>query len=535
MNDNGFIYVLINPSMPGMLKIGKTNRDPNIRLSELSNPTGIPTPFFLAYTTTFYNCTEAEKMIHAILGKIGERVSDNREFFKAELNDAINAILEAKKIDENREENILNPTKEILFSTDDNDSNINSIKPIWEESFTLAENYYYGNDDFLQDYEEALNLYKQAANLGAHKAYYMIGKMYKEGKGCSKDLTNSLKYFKKGASKNVMYCYAEMATVYQEEGHLDNAFKCWNKYIESQIFLEIINDNDLVLKTLYLFSYTYLCIIHNEYELDKLKIRLTELSDDLKMQLNESIHDYTDNFLELILSSDESVESVLPLIKIIPQFRELIYEYNPVKKNGEMTDSERIELKLDLEASNLAINGHPYEAIDLYLKAIDQGSKYAPQRLAELYSSSHYEGLDIDIKKAIHYLNIGVNMGNDNCYWHLGCIYDSDLNNYKKALNYWFKYFNSNAYTKNDENIIFHHTFKDLCTFNFIEKCYSKNDKTSLKRFISLLRSFPSEIKTFIKKESLKLINKNIKDQKYDQKYEGHYLNNIREYSRMIF
>src|SRR5688572_6679317 len=53
----GYLYVLINPSLPGLVKIGKTNRDPEQRAAELSAATGVPTPFVLVYDAFFQNCS----------------------------------------------------------------------------------------------------------------------------------------------------------------------------------------------------------------------------------------------------------------------------------------------------------------------------------------------------------------------------------------------------------------------------------------------------------------------------------------------
>ena len=49
MSDKGYVYVLVNPSMEGYVKIGKTKRKPEVRVQELSQATGVPTPFILAY------------------------------------------------------------------------------------------------------------------------------------------------------------------------------------------------------------------------------------------------------------------------------------------------------------------------------------------------------------------------------------------------------------------------------------------------------------------------------------------------------
>jgi hypothetical protein len=48
MLDPGYIYVLINQSMEGFIKVGKTARDPKERAKELSQATGVPTPFMVA-------------------------------------------------------------------------------------------------------------------------------------------------------------------------------------------------------------------------------------------------------------------------------------------------------------------------------------------------------------------------------------------------------------------------------------------------------------------------------------------------------
>jgi T5orf172 domain len=46
---SGYVYILINTSFDGMIKVGRTTRDPQERARELSWATGIPTPFRVAY------------------------------------------------------------------------------------------------------------------------------------------------------------------------------------------------------------------------------------------------------------------------------------------------------------------------------------------------------------------------------------------------------------------------------------------------------------------------------------------------------
>lgn len=84
----GYIYVLTNRSMPGLVKVGKTVRDPLTRMNELSGATGVPTPFELAFTLQFDDCHTAERRIHQLLSERGTRVSNRREFFQVSPNTA---------------------------------------------------------------------------------------------------------------------------------------------------------------------------------------------------------------------------------------------------------------------------------------------------------------------------------------------------------------------------------------------------------------------------------------------------------------
>lgn len=92
-----FIYVLENPSMPGIVKIGRTDRTVSERVSELSSHTGVPTQFIVVKEYSVADSVVAENKIHERLSEY--RVSENREFFKLPAEDAamiIDSILENK-------------------------------------------------------------------------------------------------------------------------------------------------------------------------------------------------------------------------------------------------------------------------------------------------------------------------------------------------------------------------------------------------------------------------------------------------------
>lgn len=104
--NHGYVYILSNPSMPGLLKIGMTRFDPSRRVQELSSATGVPTPFQLIYYREFNNCVAAEFEAHSILAAKGLRYNDQREFFSIDTVEAINTILSLQ--DEDIEHPLIN-------------------------------------------------------------------------------------------------------------------------------------------------------------------------------------------------------------------------------------------------------------------------------------------------------------------------------------------------------------------------------------------------------------------------------------------
>lgn len=91
-NENlGIVYVLTNPAMPGLVKIGKTARESvDARLRELYS-TGVPVPFECAYAGRIEDEGKVEKAFHLAFGPY--RINSRREFFKIEPEQAI-ALLE---------------------------------------------------------------------------------------------------------------------------------------------------------------------------------------------------------------------------------------------------------------------------------------------------------------------------------------------------------------------------------------------------------------------------------------------------------
>lgn len=94
----GYLYLLVNPSMEGLIKVGKTVRNPRERAKELGSATGVPTPFILVFDLYVEDCARAEEHVHTELEQKGYRVSENREFFSAPSSEAIKIMLQAQKL-----------------------------------------------------------------------------------------------------------------------------------------------------------------------------------------------------------------------------------------------------------------------------------------------------------------------------------------------------------------------------------------------------------------------------------------------------
>jgi hypothetical protein len=86
----GYIYVLTNPLMPDVVKIGFTERSVGERAVELSAGTGVALPFDIIASFPVREPASVEKQIHEMLAH--RRVSAKREFFSITASEAIKEI-----------------------------------------------------------------------------------------------------------------------------------------------------------------------------------------------------------------------------------------------------------------------------------------------------------------------------------------------------------------------------------------------------------------------------------------------------------
>ena len=75
-----WVYVLSNPTQPGILKIGYTKLTPDERAKQISAATGVALPYEVTWAFRCFNGEQMEGEVHRALEKY--RVNSQREFFQ---------------------------------------------------------------------------------------------------------------------------------------------------------------------------------------------------------------------------------------------------------------------------------------------------------------------------------------------------------------------------------------------------------------------------------------------------------------------
>ena len=85
-----WVYILSNPALPNMLKIGYTKNEPEVRAKQISASTGVALPYKVEWAFQCFNGEQLEQEVHVELASY--RVNQNREFFDIPLAEAQEAI-----------------------------------------------------------------------------------------------------------------------------------------------------------------------------------------------------------------------------------------------------------------------------------------------------------------------------------------------------------------------------------------------------------------------------------------------------------
>lgn len=230
----GYIYVLINPAMPGLSKVGKTTRLPTERLLELSAPSGVPSPFILAYQQPVADCHTAEIWVHRELERGGYRLTERREFFQAPLHVIVQVVSQAADL-----ASPVNDDEPVLSIQSPGAAKVSS------ELYELGMQYIEGTDSVLRDCGKGLKIVEQSAEMGHTWACSQIGSIYSYGlHGARKDSSKALGFFKKSVANGAWHDLASMAGIFLEAGQKSAAIKHWKLFFEAA-YNERGDDRDL--------------------------------------------------------------------------------------------------------------------------------------------------------------------------------------------------------------------------------------------------------------------------------------------------
>lgn len=85
-----WVYILSNPTTPGLLKIGYTKKLPEERAKQISSATGVALPYKVEWAYQCFNGETVERQVHYKLKSY--RVNNNKEFFQINLEEAKKVI-----------------------------------------------------------------------------------------------------------------------------------------------------------------------------------------------------------------------------------------------------------------------------------------------------------------------------------------------------------------------------------------------------------------------------------------------------------
>lgn len=174
----GYIYVLANSSLPGLVNVGMSATPSPTGTNEFSAEAGLATPFRVVFEDYFDDGHVTEAVIHSALANRGLRVTNTKQFFRASVSEVLTTIA--------------------------------SISPPFGKRSPDASVV----DDFL-DVE----------------ADDVAGNLF-EGNHVGKDTLIALNFYKKGAKRGYNVCYAEMAKIFIDTRHTANARKSLFRFVD---------------------------------------------------------------------------------------------------------------------------------------------------------------------------------------------------------------------------------------------------------------------------------------------------------------
>jgi hypothetical protein len=215
MMAHGWIYVLVNSSIPGLNKVGRTDRSSQLRVAELSAATGVATPFVLAFQQEFPDSRLAERAVHAELDRRRLRVSPNREFFRGEPAEIIRVVLQVA-----------------------NDTGRPSPADIGRSAADLldeGDRYFSGDGGVAKDLRRAIECWRVAAYQGSILAPERLGTFYSNYQiGGEVDRCRAQDHLNQGLRLGNYYCYIPLAALHARDGRCAEFSTAWSLFFRAR-------------------------------------------------------------------------------------------------------------------------------------------------------------------------------------------------------------------------------------------------------------------------------------------------------------
>jgi hypothetical protein len=254
MREAGHIYAMVNPSLPGLVKIGKTTGEPQSRAEELSKATGVATPFFAAFSIEVPDCHTAEQYVHSLLESKGFNRISNREFFEISLSTAVELLIQAKQKLQEEDVRLPSNAQEAASAASEGQDDDPARRHPGAAIFQKALDTYHGWQGEVEDRREAQKLFRRATALNFPPAFVALAGCFESEAielasggnlhGEQQFREKAFEILREGARRGHGRCYVELARLYTGSGvkwdprrDPENATKCWRKYFQSSTFI----------------------------------------------------------------------------------------------------------------------------------------------------------------------------------------------------------------------------------------------------------------------------------------------------------
>ena len=223
----GYVYVLTNDAMPGLVKIGRSE-DVKTRIDKLSSHTGVPVRFTRKFCCEVQNCEEVETVLHNALKPY--RINPDREFFKIDPEQAIWNLL---RLAAEQGDLICQVNLGLMYANGQGvpEDTVEAVR--WHLAAAISA---LSGWKMSPDEKEAVRWYREAAEKGYPLGQSNLGTMFRDGRGVTQNDSEAVYWFYRAAQQGNPNGQANLGFMYQTgrgvELNRDEAIKWYRRAAE---------------------------------------------------------------------------------------------------------------------------------------------------------------------------------------------------------------------------------------------------------------------------------------------------------------